>query len=133
MIRICRLNGPTTSLGSTVTSGDVTYRDSFFAISCASSAGVFPTATISSTSGIEMRPSGRTGTSIDSSGLRHTNIDSLSPGPITYCDMATSGGGGGGGGPLEQAPKQTPTSTPTTRPSKRLICPPPADAPTPVL
>ena len=46
--------------------------------------GVLPIATTSSTSGIERRPSGRTGTVTVSSGLRQTKMFRLSPGPIRY-------------------------------------------------
>src|SRR5690606_26458150 len=45
---------------------------------------VFPTATMSSTSGDDTLPSGRTGTDTESSGLRHTNICNVSPGPMMY-------------------------------------------------
>src|SRR5689334_12350275 len=57
-------------------------------------------ATTSSTSGIETRPSGRTGTVTVSSGLRHTKMLRLSPGPIRYSaeGKEEAGGAGGNGG-----------------------------------
>src|SRR2546430_16239540 len=53
-------------------------------ISCASCVGVLPTATTSLTKGVEIFPSGRTGTSALSSGLRSTLILRVSPGPMMY-------------------------------------------------
>ena len=59
------------------------YSDSAFSISRASWDEVLPTATRSSTSGVEILPSGRTGTVTESSGLRQTKIWIESPGPMT--------------------------------------------------
>src|SRR5207248_747404 len=59
--------------------------------------GVLPIATTSSTSGIETRPSGRTGTVTVSSGLRHTKIFRLSPGPMRYSADGNEEAGGAGG------------------------------------
>ena len=56
--------------------------DSPFSTSRASSLGFFPAAIRSSTSGIEIRPSGRTVTVVDSSGLRQTVMARVSSGPI---------------------------------------------------
>src|SRR5665213_2656656 len=68
----------------TLTCGDLTYSPSTFSMSRASCVGVLPTATISSTNGVEILPSGRTGTLEDSSALRQTNTCRLSPGPMMY-------------------------------------------------
>src|ERR1051326_8420474 len=94
MTRTCWANGPTKLFGITVTIGFVTYFDSRFSTSRASIVGVWPTATISSTSGIEIRPSGRTGAAIDNSGLRQTKISSESPGPIWYSAVGVGDPGG---------------------------------------
>ena len=51
-------------------------------MSCASRVGLLPAAGRLSMSGIAMRPSGRTVTVIDSSGLRQTTMVSVSNGPI---------------------------------------------------
>ena len=67
----------------TLTCGDLTYSDSTFSISRASCEGLLPTATMSSTNGVEIFPSGRTGTVTVSSGLRQTNTCKTSPGPTT--------------------------------------------------
>ena len=53
-------------------------------MSRASAVGVLPCAGRSSTSGVVILPSGRTGTAIDSSGLRQTMMLTVSSGPITY-------------------------------------------------
>ena len=66
----------------TVTTGSRTYFSSFFSISRAIWTEVLPCATSSSISGVENLPSGRTGTDIDSSGLRQTMMLMLSPGPM---------------------------------------------------
>ena len=58
------------------------YLESAFSTSRASAVGVLPSAARSSTSGVEILPSGRTGTVIDSSGLRHTMMLTVSSGPI---------------------------------------------------
>src|SRR5476649_183446 len=74
----------------TLTWGDFTYSPSTFSTSRASCVGVLPTATISSTSGVEILPSGRTGTVDDSSALRQTNTCKLSPGPMMYAGATGS-------------------------------------------
>jgi hypothetical protein len=51
-------------------------------MSRASKVGVLPIAGMSSISGPAISPSGRTGTDIESSGLRQTMILTLSPGPM---------------------------------------------------
>ena len=66
----------------TVTAGSRMTRESAFSISRESSTGLLPAATRSSTSGEEMRPSGRTVTVADNSGLRQTWMFSVSSGPI---------------------------------------------------
>jgi hypothetical protein len=58
------------------------YSASFVSMSRASSEGVLPTATMSSISGVDTLPSGRTGTDTDNSGLRQTNTWIVSPGPM---------------------------------------------------
>jgi len=63
----------------------------------ASSVGVLLIATTSSTSGIETRPSGRTGTVTVSSGLRQTKMFRLSPGPMRYSPEGREEAGGAGG------------------------------------
>src|SRR4030095_5280338 len=80
------------------TCGARTYSASTFSISRASCEDVLPTATMSSTSGVDILPSGRTGTVTDSSGLRQTNTCTVSPGPITYSGLATTVPGGSAGG-----------------------------------
>src|SRR5256885_551699 len=65
-----------------LTFGERTYSASTPSMSRASCGGVLPTATMFSTSGVEILPSGRTGTGTDSSGLRHTNTSRASPGPM---------------------------------------------------
>ena len=59
-------------------------------MSSASIAGVLPTAGMSLISGVVMRPSGRTCTFADSSGLRHTKMLSWSSGPMTYSSLGCS-------------------------------------------
>jgi hypothetical protein len=56
----------------------------------ASIVGVLPTAGMSETSGVVMRPSGRTWTFAPSSSLRQTWIVSSSSGPITYSSPGPS-------------------------------------------
>src|SRR5271156_6322058 len=107
MIRICRVKGPTTLFVDTVTIGSEMYLDRFLSISRPKSLGVLPIATTFSTSGIVIRPSGRTVTVVLNSGLRQTKIAKLSPGPITYCDEANPVGGTGGGVPPPQPPNPT--------------------------
>ena len=77
------------------TCGVRTYSASTFSISRASCEGVLPTATMSSTSGVEILPSGRTGTVTDSSGLRQTNTCKVSPGPMMYSGVDDGSGGTG--------------------------------------
>src|SRR5215469_6909238 len=97
MIRTWSGIGPTNPSTMTVTSGSLMYFANRFSYSRASAVGVLPIATTSSTSGIETRPSGRTGTVTVSSGLRHTKIFRLSPGPIRYSAEGNEAAGGGGG------------------------------------
>src|SRR5690348_2296048 len=85
-------------------------------MSRANSVGVLPAATMSSTKGREMRPSGRTGTPVEPadcdddvelveiSGLRQTNTCSVSPIPILYSLDATAGETGGAGRPVSAHP-----------------------------
>ena len=86
----------------TVTTGSLMY----FARRCSSSRAswvvVLPIATTSSTSGIDSRPSGRTSTAMLNSGLRHTKMFNLSPGPMMYSldGSEDAGGAGGRGGAL---------------------------------
>src|SRR4051812_21654331 len=68
----------------TLICGERTYSPRTFSISRASTDGVLPTATMSSTSGVEILPSGRTGTVAVSSGLRQTNTWRVSPGPMMW-------------------------------------------------
>ena len=79
-------------------------------------------AIMSSTNGVEIRPSGLTGTVIDSSGLRQTNIFNESPGPIRYSALARADSGGAGGsvfsGPQPDKPHARRTS-PIPRPVHR--------------
>ena len=82
MIRICSLDGPWNAVTTTVTTGSRMNLASAFSMSRARSVGLRPSATRSSTSGVEMRPSGRTGTASDSSGLRQTMMLTVSSGPI---------------------------------------------------
>src|SRR4051794_1390799 len=115
------------------------YFASRFSISRASTAGVVPVAGTSWTSGIARRPSGRTATVTDSSGLRQTKILSTSPGPIWYggaCDIAVGGAGGrvethavrrqpSATAPTRALLPVTPTSSvaPNSRPNERLTTP----------
>src|SRR5262245_21898434 len=80
----------------TVTSGAVMYSASLWVSRSLSSWGVSPSALTSSRSGTEMFPSGRTGTSTESSGLRQTLIFKRSVTPIRYSFSASEGSGGGG-------------------------------------
>ncbi len=84
MTRICSLDGPTNVVTTTVTTGSRMYLPSAFSISRASWVGDLPSAGRSSTSGVVTLPSGRTGTDIDSSGLRQTMMLTVSSDPITY-------------------------------------------------
>ena len=68
----------------TVTTGSRMYFSSAFSMSRASAVESLPSAGRSSTSGVVMRPSGRTGTLIESSGLRQTMMFTVSSGPMTY-------------------------------------------------
>src|SRR5262252_10093341 len=97
MIRIWSGIGPTNPAIITVTSGSLMYFAKRISYSRASAVGVLPIATTSSTSGIETRPSGRTGTVTVSSGLRHTKMFRLSPGPMRYSADGSDDGGGAGG------------------------------------
>ena len=86
----------------TLTIGSLMYSPSASFMSAASIAGVLPTAGMSLISGVVMRPSGRTWTFADNSGLRHTKILSVSSGPMTYsslgaCLLATKAAGGSSG------------------------------------
>src|SRR5690349_21687825 len=65
-------------------------------MSRASWVDVLPAAGRSSTSGVVILPSGRTGTDIDTSGLRHTMILIASPGPIRYSGFTASVEGSAG-------------------------------------
>jgi iron-sulfur cluster assembly accessory protein len=58
--------------------------DDDLVISRDSAVGVLPSAGRSSTSGVVILPSGRTGTERDSSGLRQTIMLTVSSGPIRY-------------------------------------------------
>src|SRR5271165_4971324 len=89
--------GPTKPETMTVTSGSRMYLPSRCSYSRARAVGVLPIATTSSTSGIETRPSGRTGTVTVSSGLRQTKMFKLSPGPIRYSAEGSEEAGGAGG------------------------------------
>ena len=84
MMRICSFVGPLKLVTITVTTGSRMYFDNAFSSSRASSPGFLPSAGTSSTSGVLMRPSGRTGTAIDSSGLRQTTMFTRSSGPMMY-------------------------------------------------
>ena len=64
------------------TLGERTYSPSTVSMSRDSCGAVLPIATMFSTSGVEILPSGRTGIVTDSSGLRHTNTCNTSPGPM---------------------------------------------------
>ena len=75
--------GPTKLDTITVTIGLWMYFASAFSMSRASCVLSLPMTSMSSTSGTVIRPSGRTGTDVDSSGLRHTSMLIVSPGPIT--------------------------------------------------
>src|SRR5215469_5470800 len=97
MIRIWSGIGPTKPSTMTVTNGSLTYFASRCSYSRARVLGVLPIATTSSTSGIERRPSGRTGTVTVNSGLRQTKIFRLSPGPIRYSADGSEDAGGAGG------------------------------------
>ena len=79
--RTCSLYGPTKLVTTTLTTGSRTSADKAFSTSCAICLADLPCTTMSDTSGDEILPSGRTGTVIDSSGLRHTEMLSVSPGP----------------------------------------------------
>src|SRR6516162_2870686 len=89
--------GPTKPDTMMVTRGSLIYLPSSCSYSRARAVGVLPIATTSSTSGIESRPSGRTGTVIDNSGLRQTKMFRLSPGPIRYSADGSDDAGGAGG------------------------------------
>ena len=78
------LDGMTVDATTTVTTGSRTYFSSCFSMSRATCTGVLPCACSSSTSGVDTLPSGRTGTDIDSSGLRDTMMFSESPAPMMY-------------------------------------------------
>ena len=67
----------------TVTTGSRMNLASSFSMSRASVLVSLPWATRSSTKGVVIFPSGRIGTLIDSSGLRHTTILTESPAPST--------------------------------------------------
>ena len=67
----------------TVTTGSRMYLPSAFSRSRASCVGDLPSAGRSSTSGVVTLPSGRTGTDMESSGLRQTMMLSVSSGPMT--------------------------------------------------
>src|SRR5258708_619633 len=56
-----------------------------------SSSGVRPAATTSVTRGVEILPSGRTGTLVDNSGLCQTEMSSESPGPMIYLETSPDG------------------------------------------
>ncbi len=84
MTRICSLLGPTKVVTTTVTTGSRMYLPSDFSMSRASAVGVLPSAGRSSTSGVVTFPSGRTGTVIESSGLRQTMMFTESSGPMMY-------------------------------------------------
>jgi len=67
---------------TTVTTGSRTYLPSCFSISRDISTEFLHCAVSSSIRGVENLPSGRTGTDIESSGLRQTMMFRLSPGPM---------------------------------------------------
>src|SRR5690606_24654597 len=81
-MRICSLARPWKEVTMTVTTGSRMNLDSDFSMSRERSAGLRPAAATSSTSGREMRPSGRTVTVVDRSGLRQTTTLRVSSGPI---------------------------------------------------
>src|SRR5271166_3903340 len=97
MMRIWSGMGPPKPVTMIVTRGSLIYLPSSCSYSRAKVVGVLPIATTSSTSGIERRPSGRTGTVIDNSGLRQTKMFRLSPGPIRYSAEGSDDAGGAGG------------------------------------
>jgi len=80
--RICSFTGPAKLVTTTVTTGSRMYLVSAFSMSRSSSVGVLPIATMSSTSGVVIFPSGRTGTMIDRSALRQTITLIVSSGPM---------------------------------------------------
>ncbi len=67
---------------TTLTFGDLMYSDKDFSMSRASWDGVLPTATMSSTSGVEILPSGRTGSVAVNSSFWNTETFKVSPGPM---------------------------------------------------
>jgi hypothetical protein len=116
-ILTCSGIGPTKASTMTVTSGSLIYCASRCSYSRARAVGVFPIATTSSTSGIETRPSGRTGTVTVNSGLRHTKMLRLSPGPMRYsADGSDEAGGAGGSSGVPPHPAMTSTATAATAP-----------------
>ncbi len=80
--RTCSLAGPVKPVTITVTTGSRMYLTSAFSMSRSSSVGVLPSASRSSISGVVIRPSGRTGTLSDNSGLRQTMTLTTSDGPM---------------------------------------------------
>ena len=84
MTRTCSLKGPAKPVTLTVTRGLLIYFPNDSSNSRASTVGVFPVTSMSSTSEVVTLPSGRTIKEPDISGLRHTKIDSVSPAPIKY-------------------------------------------------
>jgi len=83
MMRICSLLGPLKLLTMTVTTGSRMNFDNAFSSSRASSAGFLPSAGTSSTSGVLMRPSGRTGQTSTTRDCADDDIDDVE-GPMTY-------------------------------------------------
>src|SRR6516165_7767704 len=111
--------GPTKPSTITVTSGSLIYLASRCSYSRARAVGVLPIATTSSTRGIDTRPAGRTGTVTVNSGLRHTKMFRLSPGPIRYSADGSEEAGGAGGN--SGAPPHPARTRPTTaKPRKKV-------------
>ena len=102
MTRTCSLNGPTNPSAMTVTTGSLMYLDRRCSSSRAELGWRLADRDHVLTSGIDNRPSGRTSTLMLNSGLRHTNMFSLSPGPMMYSldGSDEAGGAGGNGGAL---------------------------------
>ena len=116
-MRTCWLNVPEKFSTMTDTIGSLIYWPSAIFMSSASMRGVLPTAGMSLMSGVVIRPSGRTWTFDESSGLRHTKMFSWSSGPITYSSpgcswFATKGAGGKADEPAETQPLRLSVTTP---------------------
>src|SRR5215469_16280978 len=121
--------GPTKFSTMTVTRGSLMYFASRCSYSRARAVGVLPIATTSSTSGIETRPSGRTGTVTVNSGLRQTKMFRLSPGPMRYSadgNEEAGGAGGNSGAPPHPASVTTVVANKTPNKMRCTFCPHPA-------